>query len=164
MRLIPADQIKLIVAPSRRGYHLDLPRSRIVYNNMSTPSFIHGVVLEAAVETEFGVLLFLTEDCPFEDGLHIYFLNHSMKPLDHVTVSWQYCTGYFDDLKFESSSSLMFSFMCEPLWRLTLLDRPTLCAPILSESFIARRWFKLRRYMRLELMGHKTFLLGHTTL
>jgi hypothetical protein len=107
----------------------ELPTARIMVRGADTGARVDGVVLEAAVEAEGRTLLFVTDDVPFEEGLHIQLFDAQWQRLDRADLGWIYATGSFRDLTLLDAKRLRFAFFDEPLV-LELFDRPV------------RQWFQ----------------------
>ena len=50
----------------------DHPQSDLLWRGTSIGLHVDGIALEKQWQTDVGYLLFLTEDSPYEEGLHIY--------------------------------------------------------------------------------------------
>ena len=57
---------------------------------------VNGCVLEAQVPLGEHMVLFLTEDCPFEEALNMTLVNTEGEVLDSLTLSAMYATGVFE--------------------------------------------------------------------
>lgn len=102
----------------------DLPRSELLWEGEPTAIRVDGVTLEHQVQLPAGHLLFLTEDDPFEEGLHIYFLNHEKRPVDGLELAAPYASGMLRDMRSEPDGSVSFSFFGDDRWRVAVNDAP----------------------------------------
>jgi len=60
--------------------------SQIFLIGEKTNSVIYGRVLELCVKTDDQFLVFLTDDIPNEDRLHIHLLNHKLEVIDAASI------------------------------------------------------------------------------
>ena len=125
------------------------PRSEIMIAGMPTQKVVAGAVLQAALRWREYVLIFLTEDIPFEDALHIYLLNRDLAVVDSARLGAMYSTGIFSDLDLTQSDTVRFRFFDGIVWTLTLLSKDEFAIPIISEPKGVSRPFKFFRRMRL---------------
>lgn len=130
----------------------DLPRAELLFCNRETGIAIDGVVLEKQFSVEEKYLLFLTEGCPYEEGLHIYLLNHEFQIIDGIELSGAYATGILKDLFVEDDTIVTFTFFGTDRWRLELVTIPfrrlniAMLSPIKYKSGLySRGWLKLER-------------------
>lgn len=73
---------------------------------------IDGVVLEAQFSLNRGqYLIFTTDGCPFEEGLHLMLLDQSYRILDQINISQEYNSGQLDGFEIVSNAILEFSFL-----------------------------------------------------
>lgn len=95
---------------------------RSVLKQLSTGSEIAvpGLLLEAAYETADGNrLLWLSDDCPFEEGLHILLLDRSGQVLDAVESRTVY-TAAFLKIRTAARDHIDFTFLNEERYRLSV--------------------------------------------
>src|SRR5690606_37573344 len=71
---------------------------------------LEGVILEACVQHGNQYLLFLTDDIPFEDSLHIHLLDEHLNRIDTVTLGAPYATGHFRNLSCKEPGKITFEF------------------------------------------------------
>ncbi len=115
------------------------PTSELVHQGTPTGVLLAGVVLEAAVAWNESYLLFLTDDIPFEDSLHIHLLDTYFQPLDTASLSSMYATGSFSGLTMMPPDHLALRFFGDMDWRVELLSRPTARMPFFSEPAGVKR-------------------------
>jgi hypothetical protein len=127
----------------------NLPQSEVLLNGCPTGSLIPGALLEAAIEWNGHYLLFLTDDCPFEEGLNIVMLDSTLKLLDYATLAVLYCTGTLTSLKLLAPDRVQFTFFHEQVWTVQLLSKFRLGLPVFGEMgfVIWRPWSFLRRFV-----------------
>jgi hypothetical protein len=87
---------------------------------------LEGAILENQFECNVGYILFLTHDCPFEEGLSIYLLGHQYDILDRYELSGPYSTGWIHGVVIREPDSVDFSFYGDDQWELTMLPGPKL--------------------------------------
>ncbi len=93
---------------------------------------LEGTVLEACVQHGNQYLLFLTDDIPFEDSLHIHLLDEDLNRIDTVTLGAPYTTGHFRNLKCEDSGGITFEFFGDCVWEIVVLPKKRLRLPLIS--------------------------------
>lgn len=95
---------------------------------------LEGVILEACVQQGKRYLVFLTDDIPHEDCLHIHLLDSNLSRQDSVTLGAAYTTGNFRHLNLEERGGLTFEFFGDNAWRVSVLSEQRLRIPYLSGS------------------------------
>ncbi len=128
------------------------PVSRLIVEGRDAGA-VPGAVLEAAYRAGDRLLLFLTDDVPYEEGLHILLLAPDLTRLDRLFMGGSGTTGVFRDARALSDSELRFSFFGRGPWRLTILPEPTRGFGFLEPVGVRRRGFWVRRHMRLAPEG-----------
>jgi hypothetical protein len=116
---------------------------------------VYGAILKAQFELPDGTfLLWLTDDSPYDEGLHIYLLNHDEALEDSLEAGADFTAGI---LQFKQLGDYWvdFSFFNnDSLYRLNVLDRSSLL--VLSP----RGWKytnRLRRHrLHISRIGSKT--------
>jgi hypothetical protein len=102
----------------------DLPRSDLLWRENAVGVRVDGVNLEKQLRVASGYLLFLTENSPYEEGLHIYLLGDDKSVLDAVELSAPYASGILTDVVTEGDGSVSFTFFGDDRWRLDVLPSP----------------------------------------
>ncbi len=98
---------------------------------------IEGLVLEAQLELQSGeFLLFSTDDCPFEEILHITLLSPSGAVLETLELGAAMQPGLFQNLEALGDGAAEFDFFPEQRHRLEVRD---LHRGLLSDIFRRRR-------------------------
>ena len=100
------------------------PQSELLWDGQPTSVRVDGVTLDAQVEVDEGYLLFLTEDSPFEEGLHIYLLDRDRRIVDGVEMAGPYASGILRDVIREDDRAVSFSFFGDDRWRVDVNDAP----------------------------------------
>ena len=86
---------------------------------------VSGKILEAQYSVDDHFLLFTTEDCPFEEALHIYYLSPQLDVLDALELSAVYTAGMLGGLAVDNDDTIRFSFFEKnECWTLKILPKP----------------------------------------
>lgn len=131
MKLLPAPDYAIrAVTPSTPD---SAPTSEIVVRGVPSGKLIGGAVLEAALKWNEHVLLFLTDDVPFEETLSIYLLDADLGVVDSARMYFLYSTGIFSDLDMTQPDTVRFCFLGGIVWTLKLYPEKTFSLPIISD-------------------------------
>ena len=98
------------------------PRSRLIFGGRPLGIAVAGAVLEAQFAMSGEFLLFVTDDCPYEEVLHLYLIDAGMAVADQVDIGGPYAPGIVRDLEPAGPASLEFSFIGTERWRVTVRD------------------------------------------
>lgn len=129
----------------------EVPRCEILQNSVSVGKHVPGAVFEAAIQWRELYLLFLTDDCPFEETLNIHLLDERSNVLDSATMFWIYSTGMFETLQLIQPNIVQFRFFGDTTWAVELLPKPAFRLPFITEPCgVWRRWGFSRRFKILE--------------
>ena len=123
--------------------------SQIFLNGEKTNSVIYGRVLELCVKKDDQFLVFLTDDIPNEDRLHIHLLNHKLEVVDAASIGSIYSTGSFKGPVIESQNRITFNFIGGNKWTLTLLQSKKFRLPLLSSVKGVSRKHLFHQYFKL---------------
>ena len=115
------------------------PVCELLHDNAPTGTRLQGAILEAALAWNECVVVFLTDDIPGEDALHIYLLDANFQPLDSATLRAIYSTGSFTALRLEPPDQVAFRFFGDREWRIELLAHATPRVPFFSEPAGVKR-------------------------
>lgn len=87
-------------------------KAHVLVDGHRTHLLVSGTVLEAAYQLEdLGLdLLFVTEDCPYEETLHIYLLDAAHTVIEETRLGAPYAPGILKDLLIVSDNELAFHF------------------------------------------------------
>lgn len=126
--------------------------SYLNHQGRNTGVILLGVSLEAQFKFKDKYILFLTEDCPFEECLFIYLLDQTFNVLDRAEISIQFTPGILGDLKIENNHEISFTFFSnDEKWTLSILPAPKrvlthgLKVPVKRPfSLFGKRYFDLR--------------------
>jgi len=131
VRLLPAPDYAIrVITPSTPD---SAPTSEIIRAGKPTGKVIGGAVLRAALNWNEYVLLFLTDDVPFEETLSIYLLDADLNVVDSARMYFIYATGIFSDLDLTQPDTVRFRFFAGIVWTLKLFSKKTFALPILSD-------------------------------
>lgn len=126
------------------------PMAALVVNRRAAPQALPGAVLEAAFSVDGRTLLFLTEDVPYEDALHLHLLDERLALVDSATLSAMYSTGSFKFLAVEPPRSVRFRFFGGTDWTVELLDAPAMRLPLVSEPRGVHRRLGFTRHFKVH--------------
>jgi hypothetical protein len=102
----------------------DLPQCELLWRGEPTSVRVDGIVLEHQLQIGPGHLLFLTDDSPFEEGLHIYLLDRDMHVIDGLELGAPYAAGTLGDVTREGDTAVSFSFFGGDRWQLEVNEKP----------------------------------------
>src|SRR5262245_18137679 len=107
--MTPIDTCSLSPIESR-GEH-EPYRARLLLEGHPTSLVLDGHHLESQLRTRAGhALLFVTDDCPYEEQLHIFLLSDALEVLDSLTLGRMYQPGVLRDLSLTDRDQLGFAF------------------------------------------------------
>ena len=117
-------------------------QSRILLGDTQTGKSIDGCYLELCVKAENKYLVFMTDDTPNEDMLHIHLLNESLDVIDSATIGSMYSTGSFRDYHIQEPNTLIFHFIGGTQWKVKILERKEFLLPFISQpKGVSRKHF-----------------------
>ena len=104
--------------------NIKIHNNTIIIDGHDSKVHVDGPCLETALLIDDNyILLFVTFDCPFEEGLEIYLLDlQQNRIIDKAQLAQMYYTDLFSDLLILSEKSLLFDFF--GVWKLELFDKP----------------------------------------
>lgn len=105
-----------------------------------------GAVFEAALRVGGYLVVFTTDDCPFEESLNVILLNNSLEVLENVSLWAWYSTGSFLLQTAKTDQSIFFRFMGD--WRVEILPKDSFYLPYISDPVCVQR--KLTFFRRLK--------------
>lgn len=107
-------------------------------------------VLEAAVKVDADrYLLFLTDDVPYEEALHIVLLHRKTGILEKLFLGGPYLTGSFADMCV-STDAVTFSFMGDTTWKVEVPEKPFLQLPFIGDPRGISRPFGLQHFIKIS--------------
>jgi hypothetical protein len=111
---------------------------------------VDGIPLEAQWRVGSGYLLFLTDDSPFEEGLHIYLLDDGKRVVEGLEVAAPYAPGILTDAATEGDAAVCFSFVGGDRWRLAVNTTPRRTLPRLFSLVKWKSGFMRKRRLSLQ--------------
>lgn len=124
---------ELSIQPLPDGGDDSPARSEVRLRGQPCGTTVAGRVLEAAVEADGRYLLFLTDDSPYEEVLHLHLLDGQGSLLDSADLGGPYTTGTFVGPRLLDAQRVGFGFFDDKDWEVELLPGPRLRLPVLSE-------------------------------
>lgn len=130
MKLTPAPDysIRLI----KEGTSDEAPLCEVMISGVATEKILEGAVFEAALKWHDHILLFITDDVPFEEGLNIYLLDAMLNVIDSAKMYFMYSTGIFSSLDLSEDDTVRFQFFGDEVSMLRLYEKKKFAVPILS--------------------------------
>ena len=128
-----------------------LAQSALLWRGDPVRLVVDGLELEQQFGLETGYLLLLTENCPYEEGLHIYLLDADRRMRDAIALGAPYAPALLHTIQSHEPAALTFSFFGNDQWRLTVRAMPrfdwkaAFCSPVMFKSGRwGRHWLDLR--------------------
>ena len=115
------------------------PSSEVIISGHRTGTFVGGAVLEAAVECDGRLLLFMTDDTPFEETLSIHLLSENGSVLDSARLGGPYTTGSFTALMLQQPNRVGFRFIGDVDWVVEVLAEAAFRLPLAGDPPGIRR-------------------------
>jgi hypothetical protein len=128
----------------------EAPTSEIMIAGVGSGKLVAGAMFEAALRWNDYVLLFLTDDVPFEESLNIYLLNADLAVVDLARMYHIYSTGIFSDLDLTVPDTVRFRFFDGIVWTLRLLTEKVFAVPFFSDPTGVHRPFRSTRMFHLH--------------
>ncbi|WP_373991259.1 hypothetical protein [Duganella sp. BuS-21] len=150
MKLVHAPGYSIrVITPSTSDTE---PVCEVTVAGAATSTVLDGAVLEAALTWKEYVLLFLTNDVPFEDTLNIYLLDRHLNVADYARMYFMYSTGIFSHLDLTEDDTVRFEFLGEMTWTLKLFPEKKFAIPIVSAPLGVHRPHTF--FQRFQLSAH----------
>ena len=107
-------------------------------------------VVEAAVQVDDKrLLLFLTDDAPYEEALKIALLDLNEGVKEILTLGGAYLTGSFSDLHI-LPNAVEFSFIGDTTWRIEIPSTPFIKLPFTGDPRGVSRPLALKHYLKIS--------------
>ncbi len=107
--MIPIDGFRLQRLSDQPGQAV---RSALLWNDQPVGLILAGAVMEAQFTLPAGgYLLLVTDDCPFEEGLHIYLLNARRELVEQDILGCPYTAAIVENIKVAGDNVVTFSFI-----------------------------------------------------
>lgn len=126
-------------------------KSYVVLNGTKIRTIIDGIVLEKCVRIYDYYLVFMTYDCPFEEGLTVSLLKQNGKLLEKLDVFAPYCTDDFSDLELYPPNIVTFDFLYKGLWKIEVFSSPRKFSILERLGSIFGRSYKVGAYWKVNL-------------
>lgn len=121
----------------------------ILIANKGTGITVPVQVIEAAILVdENQLLLFLTDDVPFEEALNIALIDLKSGVKEMLTLGGAYLTGTFSDLKIYDNAA-EFSFIGDTTWRVEIPGKPFRQFPFIGDPRGIWRPLALKHYIKI---------------
>ncbi|AHG18421.1 hypothetical protein Z042_01235 [Chania multitudinisentens RB-25] len=106
-------------------------------------------VVEAAIQVDDKhLLLFLTDDVPYEEILNIALIDLNAGVKEMLTLGGAYLTGSFSDLRI-FPEAVEFSFIGDTTWRVEIPAKPFMKLPFSKDPRGVSRPVALKHYIKI---------------
>lgn len=102
----------------------EMPRSRLLWQGQDTGVELDGVALVHQDVVSAGMLLFITEDCPYEEALHVYLVGPDHRVRDALEIGAPYVPGLLTQVQWLGGDEVSFVFPADEHWRLRVAPEP----------------------------------------
>lgn len=110
---------------------------------------IDGVCIADQMTLENGeTLVFLTDDCPYEEGLHAYLLDRDGGVVDAIDAGAPFASGVFRVLRRCGDSIEFVFFLNEMHYRLEIADKAKFRFGLPTGWSFQRPWIRHRLFVR----------------
>ena len=123
--------------------------SYILLDGKQTQKDIYGAYLELCLKVGDRYLVFMTDDIPGEDMLHIHLLGSDLNIIDSATIGGMYSTGSFKNHNVKGPSQITFNFIGGNEWRVDVLEGKVFSLPFISSPKGVSRKHLFHQYFRL---------------
>lgn len=140
------------------NHHIDDPgfdasESEVYLRGKGTGISVPAVYLEAAIQLDDNrYLLFVTDDCPFDESLEIVLIEIGKGILEQSALYVINGTGTFKNLSVYHSH-LEFSYFSHEVWKLTVGQRQHFKFPRRGRLSVMRHRIKIRYFVHIELIN-----------
>jgi len=124
--------------------------SYILLDGKQTQKNIEGAYLELCLRIDQQYLVFMTDDIPSEDMLHIHLLNDDLNVIDSATVGGIYSTGSFQNYKIIEPKQITFNFIGGNEWRVEVLENKVFSLPFVSSPKGVSRKYPFHQYFKVS--------------
>ncbi|MEE9412696.1 MAG: hypothetical protein V3V22_06545 [Methylococcales bacterium] len=102
----------------------EIPSIDLLFMPLKKQITLTGAVLEAQYSVDENYLVFITENCPFEESLLISLIDATGKLLDTLELSAWYTPGILSNLRIQPPNKICFSFFDDSeCWVLEILSK-----------------------------------------
>lgn len=114
--------MKAVTRYSIAGVNAERHKAQLALNGAPLPQWLDGVLLEAQLDNDGETLLWMTEDSPYEEGLHIYLMGPTGTVIDAMEAGAPFAPGILK-IKETGGRSVDFElFQTGALYRLQVED------------------------------------------
>ena len=124
-------------------------KSCMFLDGIQTHKNIAGICLELCIRIDQKYLVFMTDDIPSEDMLHIHLLDDDLNIIDSATIGGVYSTGSFWNYNLQEPDQITFYFIGGNKWRVEILERKVFCLPFISSPKGVYRKKSFYQYFKL---------------
>ena len=107
-------------------------KSCIFLGGAQTHKKIDGTYLELCVKVDERFIVFMTDDIPSEDMLHVHLLDKNLDVIDSATIGGMYSTGSFENYNLQEPNKITFNFIGGNEWVVELLKNKEFRVPFIS--------------------------------
>ncbi|MDH5547449.1 MAG: hypothetical protein OEZ43_17855 [Gammaproteobacteria bacterium] len=95
--------------------------SELQYKKLPCGLLIPGLLLEKQYQlSDQYYLLITSDDCPYEEGLHLILLDQQFNILEILDIGLPYTAAAFDNASITSSNDLEFDFLPETRYQVSI--------------------------------------------
>ncbi len=127
-----------------------MPRSEVIRNDEPTGTIINGAILEAAIRWNDQFLVFVSDNIPNEETLHVYLLAANMRVIDSARMGWIYTPATFSLVEIRAPDEVRFRFLGDAIWIVTMLSEEEFALPYFSSQCGVARPFGFRRRFTIQ--------------
>ncbi|MBI4903113.1 MAG: hypothetical protein HY820_05720 [Acidobacteria bacterium] len=124
------------------------PRALLIHQGSPIGLTLEGATLEAQFAFGDEFLLLLTDDCPYEESLHIYLLDRDFHTIDRLDVGQGYAAGVLREVQVTGPDTMRFLFHPGAPYELRVHPEPR---HILNTSAGLREMLRAGSKRRLEI-------------
>lgn len=143
MKLVDNFSLHVVSAPqdNRQGEY------QVLFDGNATIIHVPYCVIEAAIRVdESRFLLFLTDDTPFEEILHIALIHLKQGILEMISLGGIYTTGSFARLQVEDNAA-HFHFIGDTTWTVRIAAKPFFRIPLIGDPRGVWRPFAIKHFI-----------------
>lgn len=97
--------------------------STLFFRGESCDIEVSGFNIEEQFKVDSFYLIFITDNCPYEEYLYIYLLNDKIDILDSLDVGFPYVSGILRNIKEISDTIINFDFHNDITYQLSILSK-----------------------------------------
>jgi hypothetical protein len=124
-------------------------KSCIFLDGKPTNKSVEGAYLELCLKLGQQYLVFMTDDIPGEDMLHIHLLAEDLSVIDSATIGGMYSTGSFTNYTVLEPNQITFNFIGGNEWRVEVLEDKVFSLPFVSSPKGVARKHPFYQYFKL---------------